>query len=362
MRSGCVFISHATIDDAFVSALRRALESLHIPVWVDSRNLRVGDTLAPEIAEAIAQARQVLVVLSPQTINSPWVRREIRQALEVAQSRQTEGYRVIPLLLPGVEPSALDLWFEAEPVAVPVRLTTAGLSKALPRLLAALGERALDDLQPVQDVAAPPVEDLVLELRDPHIQTLEGKHRVAAMATLVYAPADPAVRGVESRRFAFTAPLGPIEADDLRWYLESYYLWPTGVFKARAERIEAQLPQWGQDLYHAVIATQPEQCGEQLFTGAVVDRLNSLLWFLTPPTRTITTAMIWRWYDMQWKDPMAMRWMSTSAPSGMESSYDPYHYFDLRRRSTPPCRGSEARYRTCRADTATCERASSTNL
>jgi tetratricopeptide (TPR) repeat protein len=82
---------------------------------------------------------------------------------------------------------------------------------------------------------------------------------VVATATLVYDPADPAVRRVESRRFTFTAPLGPIEANELRWYLESYYLWPTGVFKERAERIEAQLPQWGQDLYHAVVATQHAQ-------------------------------------------------------------------------------------------------------
>ena len=166
---------------------------------------------------------------------------------------------MIPLLLPGVEPTALEHWFEEEPVAVPVQLTVAGLSEALPAILAALGERLPDDPQPVQEVAAQPVEDLLLELRDPHIQTTEGKRRVAATATLVYDPADPTVRRVESRRFTFTAPLGPIEADELRWYLESYYLWPTGVFKARAERIEAQLPQWGQDLYHAVVATQHAQ-------------------------------------------------------------------------------------------------------
>ena len=257
MSNGPVFISHATRDDAFVRELRLALEGLHIPVWVDSRNLCGGNTLAPEIAQAIEQARQVLVVLSPHTINSPWVRREIRQALQVAQHRQSEGYRVIPLLLPGIEPAALEAWFEAEPVAVPIQLTPTGLSEALPALLAALGERLSDDHQPVHGVAAQPVEDLVLELRDPHIQITDDKRRVAATATLVYAPADPAVRRVESRRFTFTAPLGLIEDDDLRWYLESYYLWPTGLFKARAERIEAQLPQWGQELYLAVIATQP---------------------------------------------------------------------------------------------------------
>jgi hypothetical protein len=215
--------------------------------------------LAPEIAQAIELARQVLVVLSPHTINFPWVRREIRQALQVQRNRQADGYRVIPLLLLGVEPTALDLWFEEEPVAVPVQLTVAGLSEALPRILTALGEHLPDDHQAVQEVATQPVEDLLLELRDPYIQTVEGKRRAVATATLVYDPADPAVRRVESRRFTFTTPLGPIEAEDLRWYLESYYLWPIGVFKARAERIEAQLPQWGQDLYHAVVATQHAQ-------------------------------------------------------------------------------------------------------
>jgi hypothetical protein len=161
--------------------------------------------------------------------------------------------------LPGIEPAALEAWFEEEPVGVLVKLTTTGLSEALPAILAALGERLPDDPQPTQEVEAQPVEDLRLELRDPYIQTETGTRLVVATATLVYDPADPATRRVESRRFIFTAPLGPIEADDLRWYLESYYLWPTGVFKARAERIEAQLPQWGQDLYHAVVATQPAQ-------------------------------------------------------------------------------------------------------
>jgi hypothetical protein len=259
MSNGPVFISHATSDDAFVSELRRALDELRIPVWVDSRNLRGGNTLAPEITQAIEQARQVIVVLSLQTINSRWVSREIRKALQVQKRRQAEGYRVIPLLLPGVEPAALEHWFKKEPVAVPVRLTVAGLSEALPLILTALGERLPDDLQTVHDVAAKPVEDLLLVLHDPKIRTRAGKRRVTAMATLVYEPADPTMRRVESRRFTFNAPLGPIEANELRWYLESYYLWPTGVFKERAERIEAQLPQWGQDLYNAVVATRHVQ-------------------------------------------------------------------------------------------------------
>ena len=250
-----IFISHASKDDEFVTELRLALEGQGLSVWVDSRNLCGGAKLAPEIDQAIEQARQVVVVLSPNTINSPWVRKEIQKAEQVEKQRKDEGYRVIPLLLPGVEPTALALWFEEEPVAVPIQLKPGGLSEALPAILTALGERLPTDHQPLQEVELQPVEELVLKLSDPEIQTDEGKRRPTATATLVYHPANPAVRGVESRRFTFTAPLGPIEADDLRWYLESYYLWPTGVFKERAERIEAQLPKWGQDLYQAYGST-----------------------------------------------------------------------------------------------------------
>lgn len=249
-----VFISHASKDDDLVKALRDALESHAISVWVDSRNLRGGAKLAPEIDEAIEQARQVIVVLSPNTVNSPWVRKEISKALEVEKQRKDEGYRVIPLLLPGIEPAALALWFDEEPVGVKIKLDTGSLSEALPGILAALGERLPDDFQPIKETVQQPVEELILKLTDTKIHEEGGKRRARATATLIYEPADKSARAVESKRFTFTAPLGVIEADDLRWYLEEYYVWPIGGFKERAERIETQLPVWGQELYKSALA------------------------------------------------------------------------------------------------------------
>ncbi len=253
MTANFIFISHASEDDAFVKELRIALENLGLPVWVDSRRLQGGDKLAPEIDQAIAQARQVIAVLSRDTINSPWVTREIRRALEVERERQQDGYRVVPLLLPGLKPTALAHWFSEEPVAVPVTLRPGGLSEALPSILAGLGERLADDRQTLEPVTPPPLEELILRLSDPAIDTAEGKRRAKATATLIYQPANPAAERMESRRYSFTAPLGPIETDDLRWYLESYYLWPTGVFRERAGEIENRLPQWGQELYQAAL-------------------------------------------------------------------------------------------------------------
>src|SRR5882724_1332252 len=256
--SGTVlFLSHASADDAFVGELRKALEALQVSVWVDSRHLRGGSKLAPEIAQAIEQARHFLVVLSPSTVNSPWVRCEIAKGLEVERDRQADGYRVIPVLLPGITPSALGTWFDEEPVAVPIEVGPGGLSTAMPALLTALGERLPTDHQPFESPEVHLLEELVLALSDPKIEIQEGKRRAAAMATVFYQPAQAGARRIDSRRrFAFTAPLGPIETADLRWYLETYYLWPDKLAQQRAEGIANRLPQWGQDLYQAALGAE----------------------------------------------------------------------------------------------------------
>ncbi|TMQ07601.1 MAG: TIR domain-containing protein [Deltaproteobacteria bacterium] len=51
-----IFVSHATADDAVVRALQRSLGELGQDVWIDSRQLRGGDPLWPEIQRAIEEA------------------------------------------------------------------------------------------------------------------------------------------------------------------------------------------------------------------------------------------------------------------------------------------------------------------
>ena len=254
-----IFISHATADDKFAKELREKLEGQGLAVWIDSRNLRGGSKMKQEIHDAIQEARQVIVVLSPNTINSAWVRDEIQKAQEVEKQRQDDDYRVIPLLLPGVEPSALKLWFEEEPLAVPVQFGAGGLMEALPAILVALGERLPDDFQPLKKAEAKPIEELTLELRDPKIRRSKGERRVSATANLVYTPADSANRPVDSKPFIFTAPIGPIETGELRWYLEKYAVWPVGVFMARARNTEKKLPEWGEALYDTTLGQQTAQ-------------------------------------------------------------------------------------------------------
>ncbi|SPF34268.1 TPR domain protein [Candidatus Sulfopaludibacter sp. SbA4] len=235
-----VFVSHSGKDDAVVAEIRRALEGLGIEAWTDSQRLAGGDKLKPEIEKAIERASHFAAILSLHAINSKWVFQEIKFALSL-------GKKVIPVMLPGIEPSALQLWFGEEPVGVKLTVGPRGVTDALPALLAALGVQLPEDEAPPVETPPSSIAELVLELSDPGIDLSDGKRRATATARLTYNPPDGS-RAVEGQRFPFTAPLGPIESGELAWYLERYINWPSGVFQDRAHRVEAALPGWGQAL------------------------------------------------------------------------------------------------------------------
>ena len=74
---------------------------------------------------------------------------------------------------------------------------------------------------------AQPLEDLVLELSDLRFVQQDGVRRTSARARLVYEPAAAGQREVATEKpWRFVAPIGPIEAGEVRWYLEHYAVWP----------------------------------------------------------------------------------------------------------------------------------------
>ncbi len=258
--SGEIFISHATADDEFVKRLQEALDCANLPVWVDFRVLTGGDELPADIKKAIQEARAVLVVLGQSTVNSSWVPKEVQLALEVKKSQGDSGYKVIPILLPGIEPTALRLWFDEEPLAIKITVGPDGFEQALPSLFAALGEQLPDDLPAKVRGEAAPVADLILELTDLKVDTVQpAARRAVAKAWLVFDPPQSGAPSIKSHPFRFVAPLGGIEADELTWYIERYPQWPVGTeVAARAHAVERNLETWGQALFKEAIGQKQE--------------------------------------------------------------------------------------------------------
>jgi hypothetical protein len=93
-----IFLSHTSEDKTFVYRLKAALNKRGVnDVWVDEAEIMVGDSLIKKIEDAITKARYFGVILSPRSVRSRWVKKE----LEVAMTMELKGDSVIvlPLLL-----------------------------------------------------------------------------------------------------------------------------------------------------------------------------------------------------------------------------------------------------------------------
>jgi tetratricopeptide (TPR) repeat protein len=252
-----LFISHSSKDDAFVRDLRAALADHGQDVWIDSRELRGGDPLWPEIQKAIDDASAYAVLVSPDALQSEWAGTELQHALAVREQRGKDKFPVIPLSLDGTKLGVLKGFFREEPVYISVSSEAGGVEAAMNKLLVALGKRLPADVPAEEQPKAEPLEELVLELTDLKFHEEDGVRRASARARLVYEPATSTQREVESEEdWRLIAPIGPIEVEELRWYLEKYAIWPSHYFRDRARKVEEKLTEWGLLLYEKAMPVE----------------------------------------------------------------------------------------------------------
>src|SRR5689334_12698232 len=91
-----IFLSHSHADKAFAKQLSEALLGHGIATWLDEAEIQVGDSLIQKIEVAIRDCTYLGVILSPDSVGSEWVRREV----EIALNEEIYGRRVkvLPLL------------------------------------------------------------------------------------------------------------------------------------------------------------------------------------------------------------------------------------------------------------------------
>ncbi len=91
-----VFLSYSHNDKLFVEMLKLDLEKRGINTWHDDDRLDIGDIVSDVIAEGIKQSWCFLIVVSPQSINSNWVKYELDEAYDAHISK---GKRILPVLI-----------------------------------------------------------------------------------------------------------------------------------------------------------------------------------------------------------------------------------------------------------------------
>ncbi len=91
------FISYSSLDDEFARRLHGRLEQEKLRVWFAPDDMRGGRKSGSQIDEAIRLHDRLLLVLSPHSIGSEWVRREIKRARQ--KERQSKKEVLFPIRL-----------------------------------------------------------------------------------------------------------------------------------------------------------------------------------------------------------------------------------------------------------------------
>lgn len=76
-----VFISHSSKDKGFVRQLAADLLAAEIDVWLDELRIKVGDSIPQKIAQGLAESDFFLIVISHNSVASPWIQKELDNAL-----------------------------------------------------------------------------------------------------------------------------------------------------------------------------------------------------------------------------------------------------------------------------------------
>ncbi|HXH91285.1 MAG TPA: toll/interleukin-1 receptor domain-containing protein [Thermoanaerobaculia bacterium] len=92
-----VFVSHSSRDKSFVRPLVAEMRRYGLDVWFDESDLHVGDVIDPALCEGIDASDFVVVVLSPASVDSPWVAAEWRYGC--GKEAECGKPTVVPILL-----------------------------------------------------------------------------------------------------------------------------------------------------------------------------------------------------------------------------------------------------------------------
>src|SRR5687768_5483964 len=88
-----VFVSHATADKWIATTFCEKIEMIGASTFRDDRDIDGGDDIPEAIRSQIKQSRELVVLLTPKSVDRPWVLLEVGAAWG-----WRNDYRIVPVL------------------------------------------------------------------------------------------------------------------------------------------------------------------------------------------------------------------------------------------------------------------------
>jgi hypothetical protein len=95
-----IFFSHGSEDNYMARLLKKQLETSGAYIFLDAVEIKYGDDFQKKVIDELSKVEELLVLLTPSSINRPWVHAEIGAAL-------ARKKRIVPVSY-GVDRSKLD--------------------------------------------------------------------------------------------------------------------------------------------------------------------------------------------------------------------------------------------------------------
>ena len=99
-----VFLSYSHKDGDLAKKIAYALENEGLEVWDAETEILPGDNFAEKISEALKASDAMVVLLTPEALDSKWIQWEIQYAL----GNKSYNHRVIPVLVGSEENISLE--------------------------------------------------------------------------------------------------------------------------------------------------------------------------------------------------------------------------------------------------------------
>lgn len=90
-----VFISYFSGDQDFAHKIEGDLQNRDLHVWRDEGEIDVGDSISDKIQEGLKRCFTFIIILSPEALNRPWVKEELRAAYNL---RLAEELKILPVV------------------------------------------------------------------------------------------------------------------------------------------------------------------------------------------------------------------------------------------------------------------------
>ena len=96
-----VFLSYAAADKLVAQRIVQRLRQEGLRVWFDQAELKVGDSIDAALYKALSASDYIVVLLSPDSVQSGWVRRELAAAL--SRDLTARDITLLPVLIADCE-------------------------------------------------------------------------------------------------------------------------------------------------------------------------------------------------------------------------------------------------------------------